>query len=158
MSRPESSFWEAVDALRDRDSRYRREAYGFVVAALASAVGELPAERRADPERRHLSGAELVGAVIRLARREFGDLSEVVFREWNLTRTEDVGRIVFELVECGQLSARPEDRMQDFQAGPELLASLAGSAGGPDASAQEPPRRASARDPGGPGGESPAGG
>ena len=158
MNRPESPFWEAVDALRDRDPRYRREAYGFVVAALASAVGELPAERRADPERRHLSGAELVGAVIRLARREFGDLSEVVFREWNLTRTEDIGRIVFELVECGQLSARPEDRMQDFQAGPELLASLAGGSGGPDAGGQDAPRGASARDLGGPGGESPAGG
>jgi uncharacterized repeat protein (TIGR04138 family) len=150
LSRPESSFWEAVDALRDRDPRYRREAYGFVVAALASAVSELPAERRSDPDRRHLSGGELVIAVIALARREFGDLSELVFREWNLTRTEDIGRIVFELVECGQLSARPEDRMQDFQTGPELLASLTGA--GRDAGAP------SARDLGGPGGETPAGG
>jgi uncharacterized repeat protein (TIGR04138 family) len=127
LSAPETPFWEAVDALCARHPRYRREAYGFVVAALAFAVGELPAERRSDPLRRHLSGSELVTAVIRLARREFGGLSETVFREWGVTRSEDVGAIVFELVSCGQLSARPEDRLEDFQGGPDLIASLAGA-------------------------------
>ncbi|MGH7742599.1 MAG: Minf_1886 family protein [Candidatus Eiseniibacteriota bacterium] len=131
MSHPEVPFWEAVDALRARDPRYRREAYGFVVAALAASVSELPLERRNDPGRRHLSGAELVLGVVRLARREFGDLSEVVFREWNVTRSEDIGRIVFELVECGQLSARPEDRLQDFLEAPEFLGLLAAGARAP---------------------------
>lgn len=150
MSRPEGSFWEAVDALRARNPRYRREAYGFVVAALAATVGDLPAERKNDPERRHLSGAELVSGVVRLARREFGDLSEVVFREWNVTRSEDIGAMVFELVECGQLAARPEDRLQDFLLGPELLSSLAGGT-------RESERGAPARERGASGGEAPAG-
>ena len=125
MSAPEIPFWEAVDALCEARPRYRREAYGFVVAALAHAVGALPAERRQDPVRRHLSGGELVAAVISLARREFGELSEAVFREWGVTRSEDIGEIVFDLVSCGQLSARPEDRLEDFQGGPDLIASLA---------------------------------
>jgi uncharacterized repeat protein (TIGR04138 family) len=124
VNRPERSFWETVDGLRERDSRYRREAYGFVVAALAATVGELPSERRNDPDRRHLSGGELVEGVIRLARREFGDLSEVVFREWNVMSSEDIGQIVFQLVESGQLSARPEDRLEDFRSAPQLMASL----------------------------------
>jgi len=124
VNRPERSFWEVVDELRERSPRYPREAYGFVVAALASTVGELPRERREDPLRRHLSGPELVEGVIRLARREFGDLSEIVFREWNVTSSEDIGRIVFELVESGQLSARPEDRLEDFVVARELMASL----------------------------------
>jgi hypothetical protein len=83
----------------------------------------------------------------------------VVFREWGVTCTEDVGRVVFELVECGQLSARPEDRLQDFQLGPELMASLAGvgSAHGEATRAGDAPGRASAREPEAPGGETPAG-
>jgi uncharacterized repeat protein (TIGR04138 family) len=53
-----------------------------------------------------------------------------VFREWGVASGEDVGRIVFQLVECGQLSARPEDTLEDFRGGPDLLAQLAGQLDG----------------------------
>jgi hypothetical protein len=36
---------------------------------------------------------------------------------------------VFELVDAAQLTARPEDRLEDFTGGPDLMTSLA--AGGP---------------------------
>ena len=49
----------------------------------------------------------------------------MVFREWGVHRTEDIGAIVFELVAAGQLSARPEDRPEDFAAGIDLPAALA---------------------------------
>jgi uncharacterized repeat protein (TIGR04138 family) len=115
MSPSDLSFWDAVDALREREPRYRREAYGFVVWALGVTVAALPLERRGDPERRHLSGRELLESVALLGRREFGVLAPTVFQEWGVERGEDVGRIVFQLVGCGQLSARPEDTLEDFQ-------------------------------------------
>jgi len=124
MSPPEPNFWDVVDALRERDSRYRREAYGFVVGALGMTVQSLPEDRRADPVRRHLSGRELLAGIIRLARREFGALAPTVFREWGVRDGEDVGRIVFQLVEAGQLSARPEDTLEDFRGGPDLSRAL----------------------------------
>ncbi len=124
MSPSDLSFWDAVDRVRARDPRYRREAYGFVVAALGAAVQALPAERRSHPVRRHLSGQELTSSVIRLARAEFGMLAATVFREWGVTTREDIGRIVFELVELGQLSARPEDSLDDFRGGGDLLLAL----------------------------------
>jgi hypothetical protein len=31
---------------------------------------------------------------------------------------EDIGRMVFQLVDAGQLSARPEDTLEDFRGGP----------------------------------------
>jgi uncharacterized repeat protein (TIGR04138 family) len=130
MTASEPSFWEVVDTLGEREPRYAREAYGFVVAALGAAVRALPRARRADPARRHLSGGELVEGVIRLARTEFGDLAELVFREWGVTRSEDIGAIVFRLVDSGQLSARPEDRLEDFGGGPDLLAALGGASHG----------------------------
>ena len=120
----ETTFWDAVDALRAEQGRYAREAYGFVVGALGSTVQSLPAERTADPQRRHLSGRELLAGVVQLARAEFGMLAPMVFREWGVLAGEDVGRIVFELVRCGQLSARPEDTMADFTEGPDLLTEL----------------------------------
>ena len=127
----ETTFWDAVDALRARRGRYAREAYGFVVNALGVTVRALPDARRADPERRHLSGGELLSGVVAMARQEFGTLAPMVFREWGVTSGEDVGEIVFELVGCNQLSARPEDTIEDFRGGRDLMAELG---------AESPPR------------------
>ncbi len=115
---------EAVDRLRDEDPRYAREGYLFVVAALAYAVERLPGSRREDPVLRHLTGAELVRAVVQLGRQEFGPLAPAVFREWGVMAGDDVGAMVFQLIECGQLSARPEDSREDFLHVPELLRAL----------------------------------
>ena len=118
-------FWDAVDALRERSPGYAREAYGFVVHALGETVQSLPEARRAHPLERHLSGRELLGGTALLARSEFGDLAPTVFREWGVKSAEDVGRIVFQLVEDGQLSARPEDSLDDFRSGFDLMTALA---------------------------------
>ena len=124
----DTAFWDAVDALRARNQRYAREAYAFVVGALGATVRTLPSERLDDPRARHLSGGELLEGVVRLARQEFGPLAPTVFGEWGVRSGEDVGRIVFELVETGQLSARPEDTVEDFRGVPDLMASLANAA------------------------------
>jgi uncharacterized repeat protein (TIGR04138 family) len=128
----DTAFWDAVDALRAQRRRYAREAYGFVVAALGATVQALPPARRDDPATRHLSGGELLLGVVNLARAEFGPLAPMVFREWGVVAGEDVGEIVFELVNCGQLSARPEDTLADFRGGVDLMALLAAApSGGP---------------------------
>lgn len=120
MTPRDESFWDVVDRIRAKDPGYRREAYGFVMMALGMTVQGLPEERRGDLERRHLSGQELLQGVVALARREFGLMAETVFREWGLHAATDVGEVVFQLVEHGQLHARPEDRREDFLGGPEL--------------------------------------
>lgn len=114
--------WAAFEALLERDGRYRREAYAFVLDALGRVAQALPAERRADPARRHLSGGELLEGAIEHARREFGVMAPTVFREWGVATGEDIGRIVFQLVEAGILSARPEDSLDDFRHCDDLLA------------------------------------
>ena len=124
MGSAEVGFWEAVDEIRSREGRFRREAYGFVMAALGATVQALPPERRGDPTTRHLSGQELLQGVIRLARQEFGRFAPVVFNEWGIASGEDVGRIVFQLVESKQLSARREDSIDDFRGSGELREAL----------------------------------
>ena len=120
----EMLFRDVVDELRERGAPYAREAYVFLVGALGETVRALPEERLTDPTRRHLSGRELTEGVIRWAREEFGALAPTVFREWGVHRTEDLGVMVFELVDAGQLSARPEDTMADFTGQGDLLAAL----------------------------------
>jgi len=124
---PELPLRDAADRLAEQDRRFRREAYLFVVLALAYAVERLPEARLRDPERRHLSGPEVLSAVVALGRDEFGPLASTVFDEWGVRRGEDVGALVFGLVACGQLSARPEDSLDDFRGVPDLLGALAGS-------------------------------
>jgi uncharacterized repeat protein (TIGR04138 family) len=141
MSQTHVPFWDTVDRIRAERPSYRREAYGFVAAALGHAVESLPAERRADPERRHLSGQELLRGTIDLARREFGLMATTVFREWGVHAATDVGEIVFQLVEAGQLSARSEDRREDFAGGPDLMRALSEGLdlGGPSLREPSPP-------------------
>jgi uncharacterized repeat protein (TIGR04138 family) len=124
----EAAFWDVVDAIRAEDGRFRREAYGFLMAALGSTVQRLPAERLADPTRRHLSGGELLIGLVTLAAAEFGPLAPMVFKEWGIEHGEDIGAMVFQLVESGQLSARPEDTLDDFR-GYDLMHALRGAGG-----------------------------
>lgn len=139
-----TTIWDAIDALREARGRYAREAYAFVVAALQATVDDLPEERRADAHRRHLSGRELLAGVVALARREFGPMAATVFREWGVRSSEDVGEIVFEFVRAGQLSARPEDTMDDFR-GFDLEGGLRPAAGEcPPPAGGDGPRRAPA--------------
>ena len=149
-------FWDTVDRIRAERPRYRREAYGFVVGALTRTAEALSAERRADPVRRHLTGQELLRGVIDLARGEFGLMAPAVFREWGVLEAPDVGEIVFQLVEAGQLSARKEDCRGDFAGGPDLMRALSDGMdlGVPSPRAPSPPRapRTPGAPPGAPGG------
>jgi uncharacterized repeat protein (TIGR04138 family) len=126
MDPPELPLWEAVDRIRERNPRFRREAYGFLVASLGITIEGLPPERRGHPERRHLTGREVLRGMITLARLEFGALAPTVFREWGLVAPEDVGTMVFELVENRQLSARPEDSLEDFRSAIDVWRDLSG--------------------------------
>jgi len=146
MNPTNESFWDAVERIRARDPRYRREAYGFVVAALGHAVEALPRERLVDPERRHLSGQEFLSGAVALARREFGMLATTVFSEWGVHASGDLGEIVFHLVGAGQLRARPEDRREDFTEGPDLMRALSE---GLDLGAPPSPRSSRSRSAGG---------
>jgi uncharacterized repeat protein (TIGR04138 family) len=124
MTRSPESLWDAIDRIRATDPRFRPEAYGFVMMALGLTVQALPPLRLEDPERRHLTGPELLDGVVALARREFGAMAPTVFHEWGLRTSADVGDLVFQLVESGQLKARPQDRREDFLPGPPLMQRL----------------------------------
>jgi uncharacterized repeat protein (TIGR04138 family) len=42
-------------------------------------------------------------------------MARVVFRQWGIHRTDDVGEIIFNLIEAEQLSKTDSDHRSDFQ-------------------------------------------
>ncbi|HXF95335.1 MAG TPA: Minf_1886 family protein [Gemmatimonadales bacterium] len=97
----------AFARIAERDGRYSERAYLFVLAALEFAQGRLP-------ERRHLTGAELAWACRDLALEQFGLLAPTVLGHWGIRSTEDLGRIVFLLIDVGLLARQPSDKIEDF--------------------------------------------
>ena len=99
---------EAFAQIRRHDGRYHERAYMFVLAALEYAQSKLPA-------RRHLSGAELAWACRDFALEQFGLLAPTVLAHWDIRNTEDLGRIVFLLIDVGLLARQPTDKLEDFE-------------------------------------------
>jgi uncharacterized repeat protein (TIGR04138 family) len=92
-----------------REGRFRLGAYEFVREAVFYASRVVYATGT------HVSGQQLLEAVRRLARERFGALAREVFEDWGVRRTEDVGEIVFHLVDAGILSKTDEDSREDFR-------------------------------------------
>jgi uncharacterized repeat protein (TIGR04138 family) len=98
----------ALAEIRRRDGKYNERAYVFVLAALEFAQTRLTA-------RRHLSGGELACACRDFALEQFGMLAGTVLTHWGIHSTEDLGSIVFLLIEVGLLARQPTDRVEDFE-------------------------------------------
>ena len=114
----ERDLIDVVDTIRDRDPRYRREGYLFVMASLDHVVRRLSRPR-------HVSGQELLAGAVELAREQFGPLAQTVLEEWGLKSSLDVGHVVFHLVDEGLLGREPTDRLEDFQGGIDIHDELA---------------------------------
>jgi uncharacterized repeat protein (TIGR04138 family) len=96
-----------MDQIRLREQRFDERAYLFVLAALEFCQTRLT-------ERRHITGAELAHACRGLAIERFGLTARLVLEHWGVTSTQDIGDIVFTLVELGLLISQPQDRREDF--------------------------------------------
>ncbi len=98
---------ETLGQLQRRNPRFAVEAYLFVLGGLHRKLAELECPR-------HVSGVELAEAVRDLAIERFGLLARVVLEYWGVHSTEDMGEIVFLLVEHGVLTKEESDRREDF--------------------------------------------
>ncbi|GAB4549151.1 MAG: hypothetical protein Tsb0013_10170 [Phycisphaerales bacterium] len=104
-------IWERIHAL---DRPYPPAAYAFVQAGLRHTADRLEREQDAS-ESRHVSGQELCLGLREYAIKEYGQLARTVLNSWRIFRTEDFGRIVFDLVQVGLLRKTEEDSIADFQ-------------------------------------------
>ncbi|HYF39796.1 MAG TPA: Minf_1886 family protein [Gemmatimonadales bacterium] len=99
---------DILSRIRARGGQYHERAYLFVLGTIEFLQTRLEV-------RRHVTGPELAWACRDFARQQFGLLAPVVLSHWGMTRTEDIGRIVYTLVEVGLLVTQPGDSESDFE-------------------------------------------
>ena len=98
-----------LDAILADDRRYARDAYVFVSESLGYTVHKM--ERSG-----HVSGRELCEGLSEFALRQFGRLARTVLESWGIRSSEDIGEIVFSMVEVGLLRKTENDSRDDFAA------------------------------------------
>ena len=109
---------EEFEKLLARDKRYKRGAYIFVSKALEYAVEKRREEARASGERivgpTHVSGQDLCLAVKQCALGQFGFMAGMVLGSMGIHKTEDIGTIVFNMIDVGLMSKSSSDTFEDF--------------------------------------------
>jgi uncharacterized repeat protein (TIGR04138 family) len=127
--------------LLEQDRRFTLDAYLFVLEALSFAQENLgfgvePAPEELEPapgepaaggrragsrtrrERkaveRHVSGQQLCEAARRYALQQYGFLAPTVLGSWGIGRTADIGEIVFNMIDIGQMRKTRSDKREDF--------------------------------------------
>ena len=94
--------------------QYPRSAYKFVFDALHHTQRRIHAKMVQEDEEAHITCAELLEGIRQLALKQFGLMTTTVFHQWGIETTEDFGRLVFELIERGEMKKNETDSLADF--------------------------------------------
>ena len=109
------NFDEVLQRIVTQDRRYDREAYLFLREALDHTQRQLAAGKILEP--RHVSGKELLAGLRTFALSQFGPMARTVLTEWGIKSCQDVGEIVFNMIDQGLLSKTDTDTREDFKDG-----------------------------------------
>jgi uncharacterized repeat protein (TIGR04138 family) len=101
-------FFEIVEAVCERDTRYKPDSYEFVMQALQFTQKKL---KRAG----HVSGRELSEGIRQYALKTYGPMARTVLEYWGIHSTEDFGNIVFNMITVKLFSKTEDDTLDDFR-------------------------------------------
>lgn len=102
---------DAIFELSKKHGKYPPGAYVFVFEVL-DFVGQSSAVK--DRKSKHLTGKELALSAFVFSSHKYGLLAKAVWENLSLFSSEDLGQIVFHLVEEGLIGKQEEDRVEDF--------------------------------------------
>lgn len=105
-----------IEQIATRDVRYSPQAYFFVLETL-DFINEHLAEDEYAVSERHVSVYELLAGARHYALGQYGPLSRIVLEDFGLHGTEDIGEVVFNMVEADVLNKQEEDNRGDFVGG-----------------------------------------
>ncbi len=106
-------FFQAVQEAVAKDSRYDPHAYEFVREALHVAVKHF----REGQEDQHVTGQEVLEGVRLHALEEYGPMALHLLNDWGIQRGEDIGNIVYNLIDTGYFGKKDGDSLEDFAGG-----------------------------------------
>jgi len=99
---------DVLARIRAHGGQYHERAYLFVLASIEFIQSRIEV-------RRHVTAQELAWSCRDLAQQQFGLMAPAVLAHWGITRTNDIGRVVYTLVEVGMLVTQPGDQESDFE-------------------------------------------
>ncbi len=91
-----------IEEIVSKDPSFKFEAYSFMMAGLHFTVSRLPKSR-------HVSGKELCEGQRDYALDQFGPLARTVLEYWGIHKTQDFGKIVFNLIDAELLRKTEDD-------------------------------------------------
>jgi uncharacterized repeat protein (TIGR04138 family) len=94
---------------------YPPEAYDFVQQGLSYTVSVVHGKATKPRASRHVNGQQLCEGIRAYAINQYGMLAGIVLKLWNIHCTLDIGRIVFALIEAGQMQRTEDDTIDDFR-------------------------------------------
>ena len=103
-----TDFYIKIEEIVKKDARYKPDAYEFVMKGLFYTQGKLK-------RKGHVTGKELSEGIRDLALEEFGGMARTVLTHWGISKTEDFGRIVYNMIEKNILSKTESDSKEDFR-------------------------------------------
>ena len=104
---------DKLNEILSRDKRYSASAYALVSEAMSALIGDMSGKR-------HVDGAELFDSVVTVARNRYGNMGRLVLESWGIYNCEDIGEVVFNMVDAGILARRPSDSRSDFKGAPNF--------------------------------------
>ena len=107
-----------IENIVQQDPRYHRDAYFFIADGVSFTSRSIQEGERG--KRRHISGQELLEGIREYTLQQFGTLAKTVLNDLGIYTTEDIGNIVFNMVQRNLLGASEEDSPQDFASGYDL--------------------------------------
>ena len=110
-----TDFHDAVEQVITNDSRYSGDSYYYLQEVLLKAV-EIQ-RKETSGENKHVTGGALLEVFRDRALNQFGPMPMMVLQEWGLSKSEDVGNMVFNLIESGAFGKSEHDKREDFMNG-----------------------------------------
>jgi uncharacterized repeat protein (TIGR04138 family) len=104
----QKDFLREITKICSRDRDFKPDAYEFVMEALHFTQKKLKKET-------HVSGKELLEGMRELAIDKWGPMAKTVLKHWGIEKTQDIGRIVFNMIASELLSKTEEDSIEDFK-------------------------------------------
>jgi len=102
------NFYRKIEEIVAKDSRYKADAYEFVMRALWFTQNKFKKQG-------HVSGKELLEGIKDLVLEQYGPMAKTVFQHWGIEATADFGEIVFNMVDSGLLNKTEKDSRDDFK-------------------------------------------
>lgn len=115
-------FDVAVKAVLEKDRRYQSDGYQFLKEALDHTIKSVRKDELI--EHRHVSGPELLDGLVEFAKSKYGPMAVAVLESWGIREGEDVGAMVFNLIEVGAFGRSEDDRPEDFHGVVDLREAL----------------------------------